>query len=263
MPARHLGLHDAQQVVNAEEIINSLASKVTENLDVNKLFSDTEISFDSINSLPIKPKKLTMGLARDAAFQFYYPDNLEIFVSKGFEIVEFSPLKDKTVPQCDFLYFGGGYPEVYAEELSQNYSMINSIREFENYIYGECGGLMYLSQAVSDVEGRRFPMAGVLPFETEMLVKRKMLGYMTTTLKEDCFWGSAGTQIRGHEFHYSQITEENNSWETAYSVKGRRKTSRERSEGWFNGKVLASYVHQHFASNTTVIDNLIDYISKS
>jgi cobyrinic acid a,c-diamide synthase len=268
LPSRHLGLHSAEQFGNAEQIINDIAAALitTINFDLLLKAADRPWSIPSLKPKVVSDKKLTLGLARDAVFQFYYPDNLEMMQDAGFEIIEFSPLIDDEVPECDLLYFGGGYPEVYAEELSNNSSMMTSIQKHAEtkYIYAECGGLMYLSQTVHNLEDTKYAMAGLLPFETEMLPKRKILGYMTTTCTDESLLGNSDIQLRGHEFHYSQIiNEQQHDWQKVYSLKGRRRTSKSRIEGYWNGRVLASYVHQHFGSNKEAIKHLINYVSNS
>ncbi|NQZ57731.1 MAG: cobyrinate a,c-diamide synthase [Lentisphaeraceae bacterium] len=273
LPGRHLGLHTAEQQSNAKEIISELADKVSQSIDLDKILDIAEGADASevLATSPVKrPKeKVRLAIARDAAFQFYYPDNLEAFAEEGIELVEFSPLNDAVLPEnIDGLYIGGGYPEVYAAQLSHNESMLNAIRNHaqqDKFLYAECGGLMYLSRFVRDTSGTEFPMLAILPFATEMLEKRKMLGYMTTTLKSDSILGPEGMELRGHEFHYSQIIDEDeqHSFEKVYSVKGRRRTSKERAEGFSKGRILASYVHQHFASNAQCIKELYKGISET
>ena len=151
-----------------------------------------------------------MGIARDEAFHFYYPDNLESLAQAGVEWVPFSPLADAGLPtDLDGLYFGGGYPEVHAARLSENAGMLDDVRAFVAsgcLVYAECGGLMYLGQGLTTLDGVRYPLAGVLPIETAMLEKLKVLGYAEVTWTADSLWGAAGEAARGHEFHYSQIT---------------------------------------------------------
>ncbi|MCM8531535.1 MAG: cobyrinate a,c-diamide synthase [Lentisphaeraceae bacterium] len=268
LPSRHLGLHSAEQIDDAEKFICEITTALRETIDFDKLLevSDRTWTGSKVKSKHSLEKRLRLGLAKDEAFQFYYQDNLEMLEDVGFELVYFSPLHDETIPECDLLYFGGGYPEVYAEKLSTNQSMLDSIQAHakdKRFIYAECGGLMYLSRSVKGTDGNLFPLVGILPFETEMLEKRKMLGYMTATLEVDCFLGQKGDVLRGHEFHYSQIVNETeNSWEKIYSLQGRRKNSKSRTEGYYNGHILASYVHQHFASNLKQLKHLIDYIAE-
>jgi cobyrinic acid a,c-diamide synthase len=225
-------------------------------------------------------RSLRWGIARDEAFHFYYADNLESLARAGVEWVAFSPLADAHLPVgLDGLYFGGGYPEVYAARLTGNRGMLAEIREFADaggMIYAECGGLMYLGRALTALDGVRYPMAGVLPIETSMLEKLKVLGYTEVTWAADSLWGAAGDTARGHEFHYSQITPVGNGlrsaaenatqdspaagWQPAYTV-GRRRTV-PALEGFRRGRVLAGYVHLHWASRPQAIQHFLSYCEK-
>jgi cobyrinic acid a,c-diamide synthase len=204
--------------------------------------------------------KVRLGIARDEAFHFYYPDNLEALVEAGAELVDFSPICDPRLPaDLDGLYFGGGYPEVHAARLAANASMLADVRQFAasgRAIYAECGGLMYLGQSLAALDGRRYPLAGVLPIQTAMLGKLKSLGYAEVTLREDSLWGPRGATFRGHEFHYSEITKPlspASGWQTVYSVQ-QRWAEPAKPEGFQKGRILASYVHGHFASHPRAIE---------
>ncbi len=231
--------------------------------------------------------RVRLGIARDAAFHFYYPDNLEAIVERGAEWTAFSPLADPRLPpDLDGLYFGGGYPEVYAARLADNATMLDEVRRFAasgRAIYAECGGLMYLGRALTAADGLRYPMAGILPIETEMCEKLKTLGYTQITWSADCLWGLAGETVRGHEFHYSRITADfspSEGWRPACSVHLRRterigwpgrgpastpdvssdpsrasEPPREDSirDGFVRGRIQAGYAHLHWASRPGVV----------
>ena len=153
--------------------------------------------------------RVRLGIARDEAFHFYYPDNLESLRRGGAELAAFSPLADAALPEdLDGLYFGGGYPEVHAARLAANAPMLDAVRRFAasgRPVYAECGGLMYLGRALRTLDGARHALAGVLPVETTMLKTLKTLGYAEVTFAGDSLWGAAGDGCRGHEFHYSEI----------------------------------------------------------
>ncbi|NTU42221.1 MAG: cobyrinate a,c-diamide synthase [Nitrospirales bacterium] len=204
---------------------------------------------------PLDPVPLSLdpvvkvGVAYDKAFCFYYEDNLDLLRKAGAEICFFSPLADRELPDVDLIYIGGGYPEVNARELSENRPILNALlswAEAGKPLYAECGGLMYLSKGVHTQEGDFFPMAGILPFETEM-TKRPVLGYREVSISEDCILGKKGSVMRGHEFHYSVIRGEQTG-DNCYSAT----TSTGQSVGtqgyrWKN--TLASYIHIHLGSN--------------
>jgi cobyrinic acid a,c-diamide synthase len=212
---------------------------------------------------PASPRKVRLGIARDEAFHFYYADNLEAFEQAGTEWVHFSPISDSRLPaDLDGLYFGGGYPEMYAARLAGNAAMLADVRQFAasgRAIYAECGGLMYLGESLAALDGVRYPLAGVLPIQTAMLSKLKSLGYSEVTLREDSLWGPRGTTFRGHEFHYSEFTEpfpDDSDWQRVYSVMQRSGEPVE-FEGYQKGRILASYVHAHVASHPRLIESFM------
>ena len=203
-------------------------------------------------------------MARDRAFHFYYPDNLEALRAAGAELAEFSPLTDRELPEgVDALCCGGGYPDVHAAELAANAPMRTAVREFADRggcIYAECGGLIYLGRTLRGLDGASHRMAGVLPVITRMLERLRTLGYVEVELAADAAWGSAGQRLRGHEFHYSEIESDElaaGGWERAYRL-NRRRGGDERSEGFQRGRVLASYVHLHWASRPEAAGRLVD-----
>ncbi len=206
--------------------------------------------------------ELRLGVARDDAFHFYYPDNLEAFEARGARLAEFSPTADGEVPEVDALYLGGGYPEEFADQLSANAGMRRSVREFcgsGRPVYAECGGLMYLSESLRTTGGGELPMVGALPAGVRMLPRRRALGYAEVTLTADCLLGPKGSRIRGHEFHYSELLRdpaEGEGWSAAYSVRKRR-AARPAPEGYRCGNVLASYVHLHLASRPEAIEHFL------
>ena len=124
--------------------------------------------------------------------------------------MEVSPLRDASLPATlDGLYLGGGYPEVYAEELSQNRTFLQSLRDFVSGgrpVYAECGGLMYLAEELVTRDGRRHAMASILPISIEMLDRLEAFGYTEVELLDDCLVGQRGARLRGHSFHYSRVT---------------------------------------------------------
>ena len=210
---------------------------------------------------------LRLGIARDEAFHFYYADNLESLARAGVEWVPFSPLADAGLPaDLDGLYFGGGYPEVHAARLSANVGMRADVREFAaagGLVYAECGGLMYLGRGLTTLDGARYPLAGVLPIETAMLEKLKVLGYTEVTWAADSLWGPAGEVAHGHEFHYSQITAQETAadgWQPAYTVC--RRQAEPALDGLRRGRVLAGYVHLHWASRPQAIHHFLSCCEK-
>jgi cobyrinic acid a,c-diamide synthase len=206
-------------------------------------------------SLPGRPR---LGVARDAAFHFYYPDLFDALSAAGCDVVFFSPLTDRCLPErLSGLYLGGGYPELHAAELTANGEMLAAIRSYATsgrLLYAECGGLMYLSRGI-EADGLFYPLAGLLPARTRMLSERKALGYVEVVLTGDSLWGRRGDVLRGHEFHYSELIDDpisDPAWRKVYSL-GRRRTDTVDTEGYQNGAILASYMHLHYASRPAAV----------
>ena len=288
IPHRHLGLTVAEETPLAKENIAKLADSVLEHIDVEKIIEqqspapyDTGQSIASYSVIPAcresflaeglrtsrNDNKTIIAIAYDKAFCFYYEDNLNLLKDAGAEIVKFSPLSDSAIPdQADAIYIGGGYPELYAEELSKNKSMIEDIYNWANSgnpIYAECGGLMYLSKGIYDFDRKFFEMAGVFPFETEMKKGRSHLGYREILLKENCILGKEGDKLKGHEFHYSEIKD--GSQFTVHGSQFRIKDNKGKDmqdEEYTFKNTLASYIHVHFGSNLNIARNFIDFTSK-
>jgi cobyrinic acid a,c-diamide synthase len=209
------------------------------------------------------PARLRIGVARDAAFHFYYQDLFDALAASGCEIIFFSPLDDRRLPEgLSGLYLGGGYPELHAERLAENGEMLAAIRAYADSgrpLYAECGGLMYLSRGI-EADGRFYPLAGVLPSRTRMLTGKKALGYVEVALTEDSLWGRRGELLRGHEFHYSELIDDPASdpaWRKIYSLR-RRRTDTVEPEGYQNGMILASYTHLHYASRPVAVARFLE-----
>ena len=209
-----------------------------------------------------KTDKFRLAVAYDKAFSFYYEDNLDLMREAGAEIIRFSPLVDRTIPdRADAVYIGGGYPEFHANVLSSNASMLRSVQAWScagKPLYAECGGLMYLSKGIRDFDNRFFKMAGVFPFDTRM-TKKPCLGYREILLNEDCIIGARGERCRGHEFHYSEIQDGGPG--LVYSLRDSRGNVLP-TEGFRYKNTLASYVHVHFGSNRLIVEHLAHFIQR-
>lgn len=205
---------------------------------------------------------LTAAVAKDAAFNFYYEDNLDMLKDAGFELAYFSPLNDRTVPQeANFLYIGGGFPEVFAKALSENRPMLASIKKYGlngKPLYAECGGLMYLTKGIRDFNRRKHSMAGLINCEVVMKEKRQALGYVEAQVIKDNILSKKGTRLRGHEFHYSELIPEG---KLAYAYKRKRFLIGDKKEdGIISGNILASYLHLHFATDGSILTRLTETI---
>jgi cobyrinic acid a,c-diamide synthase len=205
------------------------------------------------------PKTVRIGVAQDAAFCFYYPDNLELLEAKGGELVSFSPLHDAVLPDdLGLLYFGGGYPESHGGALATNTSMKQAVRRFAESggsIYAECGGMMYLTEGIRDFNGILHEMVGVFPAEATMQSKRMTLGYRAIELTHPCLIGPAGLAARGHEFHYSSLIPKGSLTyaATLRDAEGERLGA----DGIAVNHVMGFYTHMHFASQPSMATSLV------
>lgn len=250
LPERHLGLVTAAEGPLTFERLRRLGDAVAEGVDLDRLL-DLAAPL-SVTIAPPKPRPepiAVIGVARDAAFQFYYDENLARLEDAGARLVFWSPLADRDVPDADAFYFGGGYPELHARELSENQPVHHSIRAAVDAglpIYAECGGLMYLAESLEDPDGARHRMVGILPGAVRMTPPRMTLAYAEIALTADAPLGGAGTTARGHSFHVSTLDPVPETVRRAYRVRSGDSVTH---EGYLVGSALMSYVHVHFASN--------------
>jgi cobyrinic acid a,c-diamide synthase len=253
IPERHLGLMTAQEGLPRARL-RDIAAFVEKYLDIDAWLRampavDAPALSSSIGPVSDNVTK-RVAIAHDAAFSFYYHANRLLLEQCGAEIIEFSPLHDKEMPTADMLYIGGGYPELYRDELSVNHTMLTSIRshiELGKTCYAECGGLMYLAQAIDDVS-----MAGVIPTRVVVTPGLVDFGYCDVTTREASILGPEETRAKGHQFHFSKTTIP--SANPLYLVRQRTKQYTE-GFGWRNG--VASYVHLHFLSNLSIVRNML------
>jgi cobyrinic acid a,c-diamide synthase len=258
LPSRHLGLVPAENSNLSRDTLERLANAVESSIAIERVLQVERVSGGAARATPKTGRCLSVGIARDEAFSFYYPDNLEALEQMGCELIPFSPLRDESLPAgIRGLYFGGGYPEEHAVALASNAPMLSAIRSFaeDKVIYAECGGLMYLAQGIETLDGKHHPLLGLLPAWTRMRPRRQTLGYVEITLARDCLWGHTGEQLRGHEFHYSELVG-NPDWPTAYDVRYRR-SDRVTHDGFQSRSILASYAHLHFASRPGAVEQLV------
>jgi cobyrinic acid a,c-diamide synthase len=269
-PERHLGLHRADETSITEERLELWADRFEQWCDVDLLLKiagdaralplpDLEISEKTSPSAAAARGRCRIGYAKDEAFHFYYEDNLQRLRWAGAEMIAFSPIRDRSLPDVDGLYLGGGYPEVHAEALSANQAMFGAIRQFAaegGPVYAECGGLMYLCSAIRTAGGS-YPMAGLLPGEVVMRHRLQALGYVEVTTTRASVLGPAGQTYRGHQFRYSELLMPSEGTDRAFLIRYRRSGKAE-EEGYLCGQnVLASYVHGHWASNPAIAAHFV------
>ncbi|WP_291319108.1 cobyrinate a,c-diamide synthase [Desulfonatronospira sp.] len=258
IPSRHLGLYTAEDHVLTREMISDLGDLAEKHLDLDSLLHE----LPAVHPGPVRERgqpdtRVRIGVARDRAFCFYYQDNLDLLIQNGLEPVFFSPLKDESLPRdIHGLYLGGGYPELHAAELSRNAFLLESIQRAGSLgmpIYAECGGFMYLCRSLVDIEDNLHGMAGIFPFTSIMQARRAGLGYREIRLLSDTPLGCRGSVLRGHEFHYSRIDEQNQTVSVKQVYGATDQSGEQRScPGWLKNNTLGSYVHLHFLSRPDV-----------
>ncbi len=211
--SRHLGLVTPNDVENLRDKLNRMAAQLEETVDINRMLELAREAAPLEIKKPVWPRSDTpvrIGTARDEAFCFYYEDNLELFRQMGAELVPFSPRKDASLPEdLDGVIFPGGYPELYAGELSANTGMLRSVKEALSAglpCLAECGGFMYLHREMEDMDSRSWPMVGFVDGRAYRTRKLGRFGYVTLTASKDQILGPAGISLRAHEFHYFDST---------------------------------------------------------
>lgn len=255
---RHLGLiparEGASRVEDFDQRISRIKSVIKDHLNINRII---EIANEAPRIKSFKPEVFTkeadtgikIGVALDESFNFYYKDNLDLLSLKGAEIVYFSPLHDRQIPEVDGIIIGGGYPEIYAKELADNETMRQSILEASKKgmpIYAECGGLMYLTQSLECEDGKCYDMVGAVGGKASMKHIRT-IGYVMGCIEKDTPIGLEGTMFKGHEFHHSVIVDIPEDTRFAYRM-DRGIGIKDGLDGIIAGNTLASYTHLHAAS---------------
>ena len=267
IPERQLGLLPVLENKAWDRMIAVLSEAIERQVDLDLLLRIAQ----KAELLPLVPKKMFQGkpspmppvriaVAYDEAFNFYYPENLELLEEQGAEIVPFSPLEDGELPaDVAGVYLGGGFPEVFAEPLASNQAMAESLQRAHRGgmpIYAECGGLMFLSRSLETESGVRHRMVGLVPVDVEMDGEVHRFGYRQILTLEDSLLSPRGQFFRGHEFHWSRIKNQDPAIKPAYQM-----TNAEGDvigyEGVVMPNLLASYVHLHFGQNPMLVEKLL------
>lgn len=266
IPERHLGLVPAIERGEIDPLFERLKEAVERGVDLDRL---EEIAAQAPKLHPPADRifiaqkaenepSVTIAVARDAAFNFYYPENLELLEQCGARLLFFSPLEGEPVSEdADGLYVGGGFPEEFVRELSADDRVKDSFRQkivAGLPTFAECGGYMYLSRAIIDREGNSHPMVGVIPAVVQMKDRLAALGYREVEAVSDNLLLRRGEKARGHEFHYSTLTAQTEHYPPAYESSGRRG---KHQEGYAREHLLAGYTHLHFASNPAMVKRWI------
>jgi len=265
---RHLGLIPSNEATDTNDVIDKIAKVIEKHVDLDlliKISASAEALPSSIYSIAKeeKPLNLKVGIARDAAFGFYYPGDLNAFKAEGVELVEFDTLNDKTLPDVDALFIGGGFPESWMQELEANHSLrqeINEAIESGMPVYAECGGLMYLSRSIH-WQGKEAQMVGAINADIEMNERPQGRGYVSLQQTKNTLWPMlASKNISAHEFHYSafkDVSELNPNY--AYDMKrGHGITGQH--DGLIYKNLLANYAHLRDTSQYHWVSAFVEFI---
>lgn len=246
LPARHLGLVQAEEIADLDARLNAVADAL-ENTALNTL--PAPVAFSSLETKIDDDAKTLQGvrvaIARDTAFAFLYHANVHCLKKLGAEIVYFSPISDNALPTCDAVYFPGGYPELHLDALSKNSAIKKSLHAHhaaQKPIVAECGGLLYLLDSLTNAEGKRADMVGLLRGNASMQKKLANLGLHSVDLPE-------GT-VRGHSFHHSITESPLTPQAMTYGKRGKAEPV------YREGRLHASYLHLYFPSNPTAVARL-------
>ncbi|HGH3371536.1 TPA: cobyrinate a,c-diamide synthase [Kluyvera cryocrescens] len=260
LPERHLGLVTARESTLDSQPWLDFAAGLERTLDIDRLLALSELAELPAGEWPAATfhgDGLTLALADDEAFNFYYPDNLALLERAGVTIVRFSPLHDSVLPDCQMLWLGGGYPELHARALAANTPMLEQLRAAHRRgvaIYAECGGLMYLGSTLEDAQGEIHAMADILPGASKMGRRLTRFGYCEAQAERQTLLAAPGEVLRGHEFHYSDFTAQLPA--TMVCRKTRDGAVLQQWQGgWQIGNTFASYLHLHFAQRPAMLNH--------
>ena len=249
LESRHLGLIPVAEQKQLQRKIKQVSEQISDYLDFEKIVKICK----NVERIPktklqkFKKPNISIAVALDSSFNFYYHDNIQALRREGAKIKFFSPISDKKIPKCDSIYIGGGFPEILGKKLSQNHSMKKSIKqaaENEIPIYAECGGLMYLTKSIKH-NNQKYKMVGLFDADTQM-TKKMTLNYTQGRITSNCLISSP-RNFNAHEFHYSKITNLPKDAKFLYDLKIGEGIS-SKKDGFSEYNVLASYCHLYFDS---------------
>jgi len=248
LPSRHLGLVQAEEIADLDQRLTLLADQLVINPDATLPVSHF-IAEEKIE-LPRSLDKVKIAIAKDAAFSFIYQANLDLLQAMGAELTFFSPLNDQTLPEADSLYLPGGYPELYLDSLAKNTPMMSAIKQHYDAnkpILAECGGMLYLTESITDKQGEQANMLGLISGNTVMQSRFSALALQEVSLNNHL--------IRGHTYHHSILETTTNPVALATNPNG----NHTHEAVYQKNRLTASYIHFYFPSNPSFIAELLSY----
>lgn len=267
LESRHLGLIPVTEQTDLKQQIKKITKTVSAYLDIDKIISIAKKApaLVRLDKESHQKPKITIGIALDRSFNFYYYDNFDALRRNGAKLEFFSPISDTSPPQCSGLYIGGGFPEVLGQPLAKNQPMKKSIKKLAEQnmpIYGECGGLMYLTKSI-DYANKKYPMVGLFEAQTSM-EKKMTLNYTKACAISNCTLAKKGARLFGHEFHYSELSSIPKDSRFAYDV-SIGVGIKNKKDGLVEYNTLASYMHLYFDRGMharNFVNNCVAYLRR-
>ncbi len=263
LPDRHLGLVPTAEHPQLHRFFDQLADMASRSFDWQKLLPLLEVEpspISQVQSPVINTKSVRIGIARDRAFNFYYQDNLDLLTQLGAQLIPWSPLHDSSPPpDLHGLYFGGGFPEVFAAQLADNQTACQAVHkaiQTQLPTYAECGGLMYLCQHLTDFDNKTWNLVGAIPAQSVMS-PRLTLGYRHGTVLHSNFILNPNETVWGHEFHRSQLSPL--APQPLFQLTGLSPDFSLYNEGWGNSQLHASYLHLHWGTQTFIAHSFLQH----
>ena len=259
LQSRHLGLMTADEVADLRERFLAVAAQMEKTVDIDGILALAGTAETKPEETAALEAVCRIAVARDEAFSFYYEDSFRALREAGAEITFFSPIRDESLPECDGLYLGGGYPEIYAAELEKNASMRESIRAA---VLGglptvaECGGFLYLQESLEDADGVPHAMAGVLPGRGFKTGRLQRFGYAYLAADEDSLLFRKGEKVPVHEFHYWDSTENGTDLHAA------KPDGRTWECGYASPTLYAGFPHLHFGGEAPLAERFVEAARK-
>ena len=276
---RHLGLITAYEKDAIGEFMDFAIKQAEHNfyldLIIEKASLAPELSIEKKDTIYFKLNNkakysVKVAYSYDRAFNFFYHENIKVMESLGAKCVPFSPLNDSYInPDIDLLILWGGFPEMFAPEISDNKSLMRKLKELIEKgltVYAECGGLVYLARNFISGENKKYPMVGILPIDIKLDDKLVGFGYKEAVTRFDSILGKTGTKVRGHEFHHSfevgKVCDKLRPYEVRSKSKDKKNKENVKLDGYVYKNVFASYIHLHFLGNLEVINNIFKNIER-
>jgi cobyrinic acid a,c-diamide synthase len=269
-PERHMGLVTSEEHTFSDQAVKAVLKVAKDNIDLDKLYEvvtgeyysaepETIIQQNSSEVKRVEPGDVTIGIVRDSAFQFYYPDNIDALKNLGANIIFISPLLEENIPDVHAIYMGGGFPETHAPQLAGNKTFRDNLKKLSQKglpIYAECGGLIFLGQSIR-LEDQNFPMTGILPIKFGLSKRPQGHGYTKVEVVNENPFFKKGEILKGHEFRYSSILDiDYQDHEMAFKME-RGKGILDKKDGFFKHNTFGTYTHIHALGSPSWAPSLV------